>query len=692
MAPRLRPSRIPIPRSSSTATATSAHTFKSATDYPAYDSDSDMDPTSEDERRRAALSIRLTCSTPTFNQSNKFSKLAACDAPASPMMHRGEGICNLPRYTDYKENGSPLSLNVSRSLNRKPSRLARLRRCLSRSSLRSGSDGSSDGQSSRSSSPGTLSSTSDDKSISPMFSRCTSPIDEYYNDTTPTAEVPPPVPPKFKIRRKPVPEYIPDALGVPSLDYDSSSATSSDDAAEECGVLQNVGPNVFIAYDDDSTFALMTAFTHVVRLSHAEATPPAPSDVEFLPETGLHIMYLPIPSPWPTTLPDPIRESHRDIQFTSSLPTPSAVKKSRRRRAIAGPPPPSPTSTTSERSLILAKALTDELHSPVRPFSRADLVATQAFLAASSGRAVSLPELAYFLSDDPLALLPAAPPLGLQVRHIDTLLSFLRPHPFAPAARRRVLLMASRGQLAREGLALMACYLARTEGWSLLPASMCAPQLSVFRKDTEALALVSEEVISDELFRVSVNSASIAFLVGEQPHAVGTGAAICLSYEFNQDVADCPENTSIATWASLPLTLLKDIADYLQPAPGDLIRCRFRTLPAGGFDIFNATRADLLPDTPITGSAPFPAVSMEQLYRTFTIQAVSDVRLHLVSIGPSGGEQLLFKTTRYYAAELLEDARFMASLPHKKLYEVCLSNSCLDRKSGSSNVQINQWA
>ncbi|KAJ7153720.1 kinase-like domain-containing protein [Mycena filopes] len=204
---------------------------------------------------------------------------------------------------------------------------------------------------------------------------------------------------------------------------------------------------------------------------------------------------------------------------------------------------------------------------------------------------------------------------------------------------------------------------------------MSTPHLSVFRKDTEAFALalskpatgiwtpVSEQVISDELFRVSVNSASIAFLVGEQPHAVGTGAAICLSCEFNQDVADCPENTAIANWASLPITLLKDIADYLQPAPGDLIRCRFRTLPDGGFEIFNATRADLLPDTPIPGSAPFPTVSAQELYRTFTGPPVSDVRLHLVSIGASG-EQLFYKTTRYYAAELLEDARFMASLPH----------------------------
>ncbi|KAJ7206827.1 hypothetical protein GGX14DRAFT_637044 [Mycena pura] len=112
--------------------------------------------------------------------------------------------------------------------------------------------------------------------------------------------------------------------------------------------------------------------------------------------------------------------------------------------------------------------------------------------------------------------------------------------------------------------------------------------------------------------------------------------------------------TALATRTSLPFALLKDVADHLQLSPGDLVCCRFRTLPGGGFDLFDTERADLLSDTPVPGSAPFPAVSVEELYRTFTLRPVSDVRFHL----------LLFKGTRLYAAELLEDARFMASLSH----------------------------
>ncbi|KAJ6449916.1 hypothetical protein C8R47DRAFT_1078728 [Mycena vitilis] len=87
---------------------------------------------------------------------------------------------------------------------------------------------------------------------------------------------------------------------------------------------------------------------------------------------------------------------------------------------------------------------------------------------------------------------------------------------------------------------------------------MSAPQLSAFRKDTEVFALgepppcrkpqrsparpalskpatgiwtpVSEEVISDVFFRFSDDFAWIDFLVGEQPHAVGTGAGVWLSW------------------------------------------------------------------------------------------------------------------------------------------------------------------
>ncbi|KAJ7168695.1 kinase-like domain-containing protein, partial [Mycena filopes] len=204
---------------------------------------------------------------------------------------------------------------------------------------------------------------------------------------------------------------------------------------------------------------------------------------------------------------------------------------------------------------------------------------------------------------------------------------------------------------------------------------MSAPHLSVFRKDTEAFALalckpasgiwtpVFEEVISEEYFHCSEDTGYLEFLVGEQPHAVGTGAGVWLSWSFNPDVAECAENTALATQTALPLALIEEVADHLQLSPGDLACCRFRTLPSGGFDLVDVERADLLSETPIPGSAPFPTVPVEELYRTFTLRPVSDVRLHLVSIGASG-QQFLFKGTRPYAADFLEDACFMASLPH----------------------------
>jgi hypothetical protein len=158
-----------------------------------------------------------------------------------------------------------------------------------------------------------------------------------------------------------------------------------------------------------------------------------------------------------------IDESHRHIQFAS---TRKVCRKPVSETVLAGnshtpvpiaeePLSPSPADERPASARGVVHALT-----------HADLLATQEFLAAS-GRAVGLPELAYFLSDGLSPSEAPSPPLGLQLPHIDTVLFFLRPHPFAPAARRRVLVLTPRGQLAREGLALMACYLAQVDGSSV---------------------------------------------------------------------------------------------------------------------------------------------------------------------------------------------------------------------------------
>ncbi|KAJ6469460.1 hypothetical protein C8R45DRAFT_1105317 [Mycena sanguinolenta] len=516
MAPsiRLPSSRIPVPRFF-TASATSSRCPPNASPSPSpatpnspgpnFQHDTTCSPASDDEQKREAIALRATCSTPTFNQSTKFSSLVVSEGPANPFMQRGHGICTIPRYTDYKtaleDEGSPPTRGLNRklsrmglrtseddgsssnpspssSLSRKASRF-RLRLRPSKSSLRS-SDGSSDGNS-RCSSPATAVSSEKPLPLPPLFSPCTSPFDEYYDHTSVTEVPPPPASPqpRFKIRRKPVPEYIPEYLPqppLPAVDVDSLSSSSSsayssetDNSADDCSSLQIVGPNVFIAYDDNASLsALATAFTHIIHLSTAKPTGRTilrtpRSDVTYDPETGVHTLYLPIPPPVipPHIFSDfsAIDESHRDIRFTSLLhnktwckPVPESI--------LLAEDPDSIALTLEEP---LQCAVKEDLQCEVvHPLSHDDLVATQDFLAAS-GRVVSLPELAYFLSDGP----SDAPPLGLQLIQIDTVLSFLRPHPFAPTTRRRVLLMTPRGQLALEGLALMACYLAQVSGCSV---------------------------------------------------------------------------------------------------------------------------------------------------------------------------------------------------------------------------------
>ncbi|KAJ7314598.1 hypothetical protein DFH08DRAFT_943182 [Mycena albidolilacea] len=524
MAPRTRipSSRIPVPHfcaasATSTSTRPPPNTSLSSTpNCPSHNFGSDMRSlTSDDEQRREALAIRLTCSTPTFNQSTKFSSLSTSGRPTSPFRHRLQGIGTLPRYTGYKstleDDGAPSPRSGSRLLNRKGSRLRldlrapseddassstsspsgslsrkpsrfRLRLRPSKSSLLS-SDESSNDICSRCSSPATTVDWSEKPlPLPPLFSPCASPIDEYYsdNDRTPVAEVPPPPlprPSKFKIRRKPVPDYIPEVLPVVQIvDADSSSSSSlysselDEGSADDWSALQIVGPNVFIAYNDDSTSAITTAFTHVIRLSHAPPKStgilrtPRSDGVTFDPETGVHTLYLAVPSP---SVPSPmfsylspIDESHSHIQFAST-------RKVRSKPVVLVGDSHTPVPIAEEP---LSPSPADEPPAPAREMvhalTHADLLATQEFLAAS-GRAVGLPELAYFLSDGLSPSEAPSPPLGLQLPHIDTVLSFLRPHPFAPAARRRVLVLTPREQLAREGLALMACYLAQVDGSSV---------------------------------------------------------------------------------------------------------------------------------------------------------------------------------------------------------------------------------
>ncbi|KAK7046599.1 hypothetical protein R3P38DRAFT_2874666 [Favolaschia claudopus] len=450
------------------------------------------------------------CSSPEFD-SDVHSYSTTWDAPMNSSMQRGDGPCSYSGYGVSLDDGSlpsriaprllrrtktlwnlrtpgaespstpPISLHKkpshlclpkaaddssaaassSGSLSRKPS-LFSLRAWPSKNSLRS-SEGSS-GEPSRCSSP--IPPVSQEKPLAaPLTSPCASPMSDLDSTRKVDFSPAPPSSPKFRIKRKPVPQYFSD----PPLDTDCSSSadsSGSEDAHEASGALQLVGPNVFIAYDDDeSILALAPAFTHVIRLVpasnaiHSQTCP----NVSFSPETGIHTLHLHIPPPDAPSHPSgdfcAIDESSEHIQFGSSLPRNHLLVQPLTETILLSND--GDFSTIQLQSSCFSGDLRAETLLKDHPVSYTDLVATQEFLA-SSGRFVTLPELAHLLSDGPAN----PPPLGLQLIHIDLVLSFLRPHPFAPSARRRVLLLTPRG-LALEGLALMACYIARVEGCSL---------------------------------------------------------------------------------------------------------------------------------------------------------------------------------------------------------------------------------
>ncbi|KAJ7776629.1 hypothetical protein DFH07DRAFT_936905 [Mycena maculata] len=462
----LSPTRVPVPRSfTAPATPVTTNDFKPPSPPTSVRPCNSESGYSDEERTAEALSLRLQCPTPTFSQSSKLSHMASghVQNPVSPMMHRGQGIGNLRQYTDYGtmlvNDAATPAPGFSGLLRRNSSRF-RLKLRPSKCSLRSADESSEGGDSN----PGPPLPTGKPLPLPPLFSPCTSPIGESDDDAVPSsmADVPRPAHPKFKIRRKPVPQYH------PTPDSDSSSDYGSDESSEpeQSSALQNVGPNVFIAYDDDSSFTLAAAFTHVIRLVPADAVGTGilratPSEVTLETTTGVHTLRLPIPPPAAQPgIPDSVSVSKLSSINVRSTFVPSSVP----RQAVLGfasPSDPDPPSVSGEDTRHPSDLL------PCANFSYADLVATQEFLAAS-GRIVSLQELAYFLID--VSTPSDAPPLGLQASQIDTALAFLRPHPFAAGARLRVLVMTPRGQLAVEGLALLACYLARAERCSVRSA------------------------------------------------------------------------------------------------------------------------------------------------------------------------------------------------------------------------------
>ncbi|KAJ7651165.1 hypothetical protein FB45DRAFT_32043, partial [Roridomyces roridus] len=306
----LRPSnsRIPIFRPF-TPPATPLVISKPLTpDSSPRSSQSEDDSSTDEERRAEAIRIRLTCSTPTFNQSTKFLHLVSTGGkdPLLPGIQRGQGIGGLKRYTDYKETltDGVVPSPSSPTLTRKPSRLRMtLRRAKTMASLRT-SDRRSDTDTSRCSSPGATVPFDKPPPLPSFFSPCTSPAKEYLPDYDYESEF---VAPQirstrslqsFKIRRKPVPTYYP---SPPTSDSSSDDSSASEDNVEleQSGAIQNVGPDVFIAYNDDDSFALTTAFTHVIRLVHADAVGlclPS-SSTTFDHSTGVHPPAPHIPSP-----------------------------------------------------------------------------------------------------------------------------------------------------------------------------------------------------------------------------------------------------------------------------------------------------------------------------------------------------------------------------------------------------------
>ncbi|KAJ6617542.1 hypothetical protein B0H10DRAFT_1306097 [Mycena sp. CBHHK59/15] len=110
------PSRIPVARPSTVPGNTVSSHYKTprTTTTETLPPNQPLTYSSVPSNEREAVRLRFTCSTPTFNQSTKFSQLArhVQAIPISPMIQRGKDMCARRRFTDHKtgstkQRGSP---------------------------------------------------------------------------------------------------------------------------------------------------------------------------------------------------------------------------------------------------------------------------------------------------------------------------------------------------------------------------------------------------------------------------------------------------------------------------------------------------------------------------------------------------------------------------------------------------------
>ncbi|CAK5272168.1 unnamed protein product [Mycena citricolor] len=474
--------------------------------YPHSSSSSrTVSPSSSDEddfvqRRKEALNARSTCTTPSFNQSNKFSKcqISAAEAPSCPILQQGKGFGSLRNYTDYKSTlGS--SEVLPKTVSRKPSRLF-LKLKPSKSSFKSNDEVSLVTTTSSSSSSSHTPDLNDNPfPLPPMFSPCTSPIDEYFQERV---SAPPQA--RFRIRRKPVPAY-PETEDLSSSSAESSASETDGFDSDDLGSPQLVGPNVFIAYDAEPVTAATSAFTHVVRITGS-----ALRAVSFNSQTTARTLTVSVGSPGSSSassfmselsnyLPV-IADTHQHIDFSHS-------KTPHRKLYVRRKPVPVFLNAFEKEDdeITLEDSLLDMRgKKPWPSISYSDLLATQSVLPSSE-----LLDVAHLLSDPPFDDDQSeflVTPVVLQRRHIQSVLDFLRPHPFAPDARKRVLFVVPRDrQLALEGLLLAAAYVTHAERRNLDSvlrkfdriSGTVVPPWRLFRGDEDEIAMSHlEQLIS----------------------------------------------------------------------------------------------------------------------------------------------------------------------------------------------------
>ncbi|KAJ7770655.1 kinase-like domain-containing protein [Mycena metata] len=155
-----------------------------------------------------------------------------------------------------------------------------------------------------------------------------------------------------------------------------------------------------------------------------------------------------------------------------------------------------------------------------------------------------------------------------------------------------------------------------------------------------------------------------SFVVDAEHQVLGSGAAVCIRYERNLDLAECPENIALDDDGGLEDDVIQRILDRVQPKQGFRTVIDFRTLSVDSFSA-EASDGPFYPEARVLSPhVHFPSVLLSSLRAMHRLPQARHILLVKTKLDDlSNSVRVLKLCNPFGGSHLLKEAEFMTNLP-----------------------------